>query len=93
MVLALVHVLRRPRPVTLLWAGFGCWCALPLVWYLGNRGRWGQVTPSLVVDNPWPHVFACAGLVLLLIGVGRQERARALAHSAAMTEDVAQRDG
>jgi arabinofuranan 3-O-arabinosyltransferase len=92
-VLALVHVVRRPRPITLLWAGFACWCALPVVWYLGNRGLWGQVTPRLVVDNPWPHVFACAGLILLLIGVGRQERARTLAHSAAMTEDVTQRDG
>jgi arabinofuranan 3-O-arabinosyltransferase len=64
---------RRPAPTTVIGAGVACWALLPLVWYAGNAARWGDVTPRLVAANPWPHVVAFVGLLLVVVGVVRQE--------------------
>ena len=56
--------------------GAGCWALLPVAWYGGNAGRWGEVTPVLVSGNLWPHVVAFVGLLLMVVGVGRDELER-----------------
>jgi hypothetical protein len=71
--LAAWDLFRRPRATTVVLAGVGCWVALPVAWYTGNAGRWGEVTPELVTGNPWPHVLGYVGLLLVVVGVVRHE--------------------
>jgi arabinofuranan 3-O-arabinosyltransferase len=71
--LAVWDLARRPAPTTVIGAGVACWALLPVVWYAGNSARWGEVTPRLVAGNPWPHVVAFVGLLLVVVGVVRQE--------------------
>ena len=43
--------------------------AVPVVWVVGNRGRWGIVNVDLVQLNPWAGWLAAGALVLLSVGV------------------------
>ena len=69
-------LVRRLDARSLLVWGLVRWTAVPVAWLVGNAGRWQQVTPDLVMKNPWPHVLAAAGLLLLVVGVIRQETGR-----------------
>jgi hypothetical protein len=47
-----------------------------VAWIAGNRDIWGQITPALVVDTPWPGWLAAAALACLVVGVVEDDRAR-----------------
>jgi hypothetical protein len=46
---------------------------MPWLFMGGNYSRFGLVTSELVTQNPWPSYAAVVGLVLLAVGVARQE--------------------
>ena len=80
-VLAALHWARRPRPRTLLTASVVAFALVPVAWLLGNAGRWGEITPALVTDNPWPGRLAATALALLVVGVLDDDRELGLAGS------------
>lgn len=55
------------RARLLLLGALGSVVGAALVWVVGNAGD--GVSFALVTRNPWPHRFALAAVVLLLIGV------------------------
>lgn len=59
---------RRVRPLTsrgLLRAAAAAMALAPLAWILGNLGRWGEISPQLVVANPAPSILVVCSLVWL----------------------------
>lgn len=80
--LALLHLTQRPRPRTLLSVAVAVFLAVPVAWVLGNLDRWGEITPALVTDNPWPGWLAATGLALLVVGVLDDDRDLAIRRGA-----------
>ena len=74
-VVAVWHAVRRPAPRTVMLAGVGALGAVPLAWLAFRPELTGPLTARIVQDDPWPHRLAAAGLLLLLIGTVRAERA------------------
>jgi hypothetical protein len=74
--LGAVDLVRRIGVRSLMFGGLVCWVLVPETWLSGNAERWQQVTPRLVTDNQWPNSLGSAGLLLLTVGVVRQEHAR-----------------
>lgn len=52
---------------SMLAAALGFAGLVPLSWVAGNLVRWGRVSPELVLDNPWPSVFATIVLVTTVV--------------------------
>jgi len=69
------HLLLRPAPRTVLLGGLAVLVAVPVAWLVFQPSLGGLVTASIVRDNPWPHRLAAVGLLLLVVGVVRAERA------------------
>ena len=68
------HAWRPPPPRLLLLAALALVVATPVLFVLGNISRWGEVTPELVAANPWPGRTAACAVLLLCLGVWRDER-------------------
>ncbi len=73
--LAAVHAWRPVAPRRLLLLAVLLLVLTPAAFLVGNRSRWGDVSPRLVLDNPWPGWLAGCALMLLCVGVWRQDRA------------------
>lgn len=43
--------------------------AVPVVWLVSNRTRFGRASPDLVTQAPWPGRLALVALTLLCVGV------------------------
>jgi hypothetical protein len=59
--------LASPRRVIL--ASVVLLAVTPIVWILGNHGRFGEVTFAVVTANRWPGRVAAVALVVLAVGV------------------------
>ncbi|MEN3362013.1 MAG: arabinofuranan 3-O-arabinosyltransferase [Mycobacteriales bacterium] len=80
--LAAWHLLRPPRPRVLLVAGTGLLAAVPVVWLVLRPDLNRPLTAHVVQDDLWPHRLAAIGLLLVLVGAARAERAAARAEPA-----------
>jgi arabinofuranan 3-O-arabinosyltransferase len=67
------HAARPPRPRSLLALSTVLLALCPVVFMAGNLSRWGDVTPDLVLRNDWPHWLAATALLLLCVGVWRED--------------------
>lgn len=47
--------------------------SLPIVFFVGNGDRWGEVSPELVVGNPWTSLVALTSTTLIAAAVLAQE--------------------
>ena len=70
-VLVVWSLWRPPRTMTLAASGLALWAAAGVAFVVGNRSRWGSVTPELVTNNPWPGLLVLVGLVMLVTAVVR----------------------
>jgi arabinofuranan 3-O-arabinosyltransferase len=73
--LAAVHVRRSVPPRQVLLLALVLLALTPVAFLAGNASRWGDVSPRLVLDNPWPGWLAGCALMLLCVGVWRQDLA------------------
>jgi hypothetical protein len=73
--LGVAHVTGRPGGRRLLAVAIALLVLVPVAWIAGNRDIWGQITPALVVDTPWPAWLAAAALACLVVGVVEDDRA------------------
>jgi arabinofuranan 3-O-arabinosyltransferase len=71
---AAVHIWRAVPPRGVLLLGVVLFALTPVAFLVGNASRWGEVTPRLVLDNPWPGWLGGCALMLLCVGVWRQDR-------------------
>jgi hypothetical protein len=69
--LGVLHLWWNPEPRRLLTAAIVSLAAMPWLFMGGNYSRFGLVTSELVTQNP--SYAAVVGLVLLAVGVARQE--------------------
>ena len=74
LVIAAWHAWRPPHPRSLILAALALVVATPVAFVLGNTSRWGEVTPQLVAANPWPGRTAACAVLLLCLGVWRDDR-------------------
>ena len=72
-VLAAWHLWRAPEPRRLIRLGVLLLVLCPLAFMVGNLPRWGQISPDLVLQNEAPHWLAASALLLLLVGVWRDD--------------------
>ena len=72
--LGVAHATGRPGGRRLLAVAVGLLVLVPVVWIVGNWDIWGQITPALVVDTPWPAWLAAAALACMVVGVVEDER-------------------
>ena len=70
------HLLRPPRPRTLIVAAAGLLAAVPVVWLALRPDIGGGLSAHVVADDLWPHRLAGLALLLLAVGVTRAERGR-----------------
>ena len=70
---ALWCLLRPPSPHLLLRMSAVAMSLAPVAWIGGNLTRWGEVGPALVTGNPAPSVLVVLSLVLLVVGVSRDD--------------------
>ncbi len=77
LVLALWHLWRAPDPRRLIQLSVVLLVLCPVTFVVGNASRWGVITPDLVLQNEWPHWLAAVALLLLFVGVWREDRAPA----------------
>jgi hypothetical protein len=68
------HLLRAPRPRTLIVAAAGLLAVVPLVWLALRPDIGGGLSAHVVADDLWPHRLAAVALMLLAVGVTRAER-------------------
>jgi len=76
-VLAVWHLWRPPRPAVLLAASVAVLALVPVVWIAGNADRLGAASPQVVSGNPWPGPMAALALLLLVVGVVRDQQQEA----------------
>jgi hypothetical protein len=74
LMVAAVHVWRTVPPRGVLLLGVVLLALTPVAFLVGNASRWGDVTPRLVLDNPWPGWLGGCALMLLCVGVWRQDQ-------------------
>jgi arabinofuranan 3-O-arabinosyltransferase len=74
-VLAAWHRRRPPPARWLVAAAAVALLAVPVVWWVLRPDLAGRVLPRIVLDNPWPGRLAAVGLLLLVVGVLRADRA------------------
>ena len=72
--LGVAHATGRPGGRRLLAVAVGLLALVPVAWIVGNRDIWGQITPALVVDTPWPAWLAAAALACMVVGVVEDDR-------------------
>ena len=70
------HLVRAPRPRTLIAAAAGLLAAVPVVWLALRPDTSGGLSAHVVADDLWPHRLAALALLLLAVGVTRAERGR-----------------
>jgi hypothetical protein len=70
------HLVRAPRPRTLIAAAAALLAAVPVVWLALRPDIRAGLSAHVVADDPWPHRLAALALLLLAIGVTRAERGR-----------------
>ena len=70
------HLLRPPRPRTLIVAAAGLLVAVPVVWLALRPDIGGGLSAHVIADDLWPHRLAALALLLLAVGVTRAERGR-----------------
>lgn len=78
-VLAAWHLLRPPPPRLVLLLGVAGLAAVPVVWLALRPDLNRPLTAHIVQDDLWPHRLAAIGLLLVLVGAARAERARPVA--------------
>lgn len=66
-------LLRDPSPHLLLRLSALAMGLAPVAWIGGNLARWGEVGPALVTENPAPSLLVVLSLVLLVVGVLRDD--------------------
>ena len=74
--LACMLLPRPPSGRTFLVCAAVLMASVPLVFLVSTAPMWGQVSASLIVDHPYPHRLAACALLLLAIGVVRDEHLR-----------------
>jgi arabinofuranan 3-O-arabinosyltransferase len=67
---------RPPSGRTLLLAAAAVMASVPVIFLVSTTSMWGQVTAALIVGHPWPHRAAAMALLLLVVGVLRDEAGR-----------------
>ena len=78
MVLAVADLAGRlPRPGRLLIAATCTLALVPVLFLVSAADTWGSVSAALVLDHPWPHRITLIALVLLLVGLARDNQRRA----------------
>jgi hypothetical protein len=78
--LACWHRIRPPEPRRLIALGVLLLALCPVAFIAGNLPRWGEISPDLVLQNEAPHWIAASALLLLSVGVWRDDaRPRELA--------------
>jgi hypothetical protein len=70
------HLVRAPRPRTLMVAAAALLAAVPVVWLALRPDLGGGLSAHVVADDLWPHRLAALALLLLAVGVTRAERGR-----------------
>jgi hypothetical protein len=60
----------------LLLAAAALMASVPLIFLISTASMWGRVTATLIVGHPWPHRAAAFALLLLVVGVLRDEAGR-----------------
>jgi arabinofuranan 3-O-arabinosyltransferase len=70
------HLVRAPRPRTLILAAAALLAAVPVVWLALRPDISGGLSAHVVADDLWPHRLAALALLLLAVGVTRAERGR-----------------
>ena len=70
------HLVRPPRPRTLIVAAAALLAAVPVVWLALRPDIGGGLSAHVVADDLWPHRLAALALLLLAVGVTRAERGR-----------------
>lgn len=70
------HLVRAPRPRTLIVAAAGLLASVPVVWWALRPDIGGGLSAHVVADDLWPHRLAGLALLLLAVGVTRAERGR-----------------
>jgi hypothetical protein len=75
-VLAGWHLLRAPRPRTLLVAAAALLAAVPVVWLALRPDTSAGLSASVVAGDLWPHRLTALALLLLAVGATRAERRR-----------------
>ena len=68
---------RLPRPGRLLIAATCTLALVPVLFLVSAADTWGSVSAALVLDHPWPHRITLIALVLLLVGLARDNQRRA----------------
>jgi arabinofuranan 3-O-arabinosyltransferase len=74
--LGVLHLVRAPRPRTLIVAAAGLLAVVPLVWLALRPDIGGGLSAHVVADDLWPHRLTALALLLLAVGVTRAERGR-----------------
>ena len=72
--LALWHVWRPPPARQLLTGAVALLVLTPAAFIVGNSSRWGSTSATLVWHNQWPHWLAGCAVLLLCVGVWREDR-------------------
>jgi hypothetical protein len=70
------HLVRAPRPRTLIVAAAALLAAVPVVWLALRPDISGGLSANVVADDLWPHRLTALALLLLAVGVTRAERRR-----------------
>jgi arabinofuranan 3-O-arabinosyltransferase len=70
------HLVRAPRPRTLIAAAAALLAAVPVVWLALRPDTSGGLSAQVVADDLWPHRLTALALLLLAVGVTRAERGR-----------------
>ena len=73
---AVWHLVRAPRPRTLIAAAAALLAAVPVVWLALRPDTSAGLSAHVVADDLWPHRLAALALLLLAVGVTRAERRR-----------------
>lgn len=75
LLLAFWQLVRPARPQSLIAAAVVVLLAVPVVWLVLRPDTGGRITATIVLGDPWPGRLAALGLLLLLVGVLRADRA------------------